>query len=136
MKPINFYVIFGNFSLALFIAVQLSSIRGSDINLLPRVEAFILHLELFQMENKSCSPVCHITASCRFPFQWSLAKTYTDLYNGCLQPKHTISLINTLRGKNEEDFVNSKYQVDHRKPSGKKKSIAISVLQEQRVKIM
>lgn len=29
----------------------------------------------------------YITASCRFPLQWSLAKTYIDLYNGCLLPK-------------------------------------------------
>lgn len=79
MKPINFYVTFGNFSLALFIAVQPSSIRGSDINLFPRAVALILLLELFQMENSACSPVCHITASWRFLFQWCLAKTYTDL---------------------------------------------------------
>lgn len=123
MKPINFYVIFGNFSLALFIAVQPSSIRGSYINLLPRVEAFILHLELFQMENKSCSPVCHITASCRFPSQWSLAKTYTDLYKGCLWPKHTISLINTLKGENEEDFISSstKWAIESLQAKKKKK---------------
>lgn len=68
MQPINFNVTFGNFSLALFIAVQPSSIRGSDLNLFLRVEAFILHLELFQIENKACLPVCHISVSCRFPF--------------------------------------------------------------------
>ena len=51
MKPIKLYVTLGNFSLALFLAVWPSSIWGSEIYLFLTVKAFILNLQLFQMEN-------------------------------------------------------------------------------------